>query len=103
MTVLVSILGAVAMIASFFGSLGLLAQIWTNYQKKSCEGFAPPLIFTTILIGASWSAYGFASYYLEHSNALFIAISNLFVLALGCILLYQFIVYKKRKKDSTLQ
>lgn len=87
--VLVLILGTLAMIASFFGGLGLLAQIRQNYKKKSCEGFAPLLIFTTIFIGCAWSSYGFAK------GDLFIGYSNFFVFLLGCVLLYQFIVYKK--------
>ncbi len=91
MTMFVPILGTIAMIASLFSGLGLLAQIQHNFKKKSCEGFAPPMVFSTIFIGLAWGAYGFAK------GDPFIGYSNSFVFLLGCVLLYQLFTYRKKR------
>lgn len=88
---LISVLGTIAMIASFFSGLGLLAQILHNFKKRSCEGFAPPMVFSTLFIGIAWGAYGFAK------GDPFIGYSNSFVFLLGCVLLYQLIIYRKNR------
>ena len=49
------ICGAIASLAVV--TVGLVHQIWMNYQRKTVEGLAPSLIYTALATYLSWSLY----------------------------------------------
>jgi len=54
-----SIIGTLAVIASLtIAMVGLPQQIYKNYQRKSCEGLAPFLIYSACCAYTLWGIYG---------------------------------------------
>ncbi len=54
-----SIIGTFAVIASLtIIVIGLPAQIYKNYKRKSCDGIAPSLIYSACCTYTLWGLYG---------------------------------------------
>lgn len=90
---MVSILGNLAMISSLaIVIIGLPAQIWSNYKRKSTEGLSPFLIYAAVVTYTLWSSYAWCKpdWYMVRAYTP------------GCllslILLFQYFYYKKKKR-----
>ncbi len=90
-----SVIGILATIASLtIIVLGLPAQIIKNYQRKSCDGIAPSLIYSSCFTYALWSIYGWTK------PDWFLVIAQTPGLILILIILFQLIYYRKKRIRS---
>lgn len=88
-----NILGTLAMISSLVMVIvGFPSQIIKNYQRKSCEGVAPNLIYSACSGYTLWTLYGWAK------PDWFLAISQTPGCVLSFILLFQIFYYGRNKK-----
>ena len=86
-----NIFGTLAAIASLVIALvGLPAQILKNYKKKSCEGLASSLIYSTCITYALWSLYGVSIL------NWFLIISQTPGFVLSLIVVTQLMIYKQK-------
>lgn len=89
--------GIIATIASLtIIALGFPAQIIKNYRRKSCDGIAPPLIYSACCSYTLWSIYGWTK------PDWFLVVSQ----TPGCLLIYTLLfqlVYYRRRAPRTSQ
>jgi len=86
------IIGTLATIVSLLIiGLGLPAQIYKNYKRKSCEGLSAWLFLMAFASYFLWCAYGWTK------PDLFLKIAHTPGVALSLILLYQFFLYRNRR------
>lgn len=79
-----------------FGSLaivliGIPAQILENYRRKSCDGIAPPLIYSACLTYTLWSIYGWMK------PDWFLVVAQTPGCVLAFVLLFQLFHYRKKR------
>lgn len=85
------ILGILATIASLVISfVGVPAQIFKNFQRKSCDGLAPQLVYTACCSYTLWGLYGWTK------PDIFLMVSQTPGCLLLYILLFQLYHYRKR-------
>jgi uncharacterized protein with PQ loop repeat len=89
------IFGTLAVVASLAIMLGgFPAQIIKNYRRKSCEGLAPLLIYSSVCSTTLWSLYGWTK------PDLFIALAQTPGSIMAFILLFQLLWYRKKGKGN---
>lgn len=89
------IIGIIATIASLtIVLLGLPAQIIKNYRRKSCDGIAPPLIYSACCSYMLWSLYGWTK------PDWFLIIAHTPGCILAFVLLFQLLHYKKKPERT---
>ena len=89
-----TLFGMIALVTSLALALvGFPSQIYLNYRRKSTDGFS--FIFTTIALPNSiaWFLYGMS----KHEIDWFIVIANILCIVLLSMLLFQFLIYGKKK------
>jgi uncharacterized protein with PQ loop repeat len=93
-----SVIGLLAIIASLaIIVLSLPFQIYKNYVRKSCEGITPSFIYSSSLIYALWSLYGWTK------PDWYLVIAQTPGLILILIILFQLIYYKRKRRRSFAQ
>jgi len=70
--------------------IGLPAQIVKNYRRKSCEGLAPPLIYSACCTYTLWGLYGWIK------PDWFLAAAQTPGCVLAYVLLFQLLHYGKK-------
>lgn len=70
--------------------VGLPAQIYKNYTRKSCVGLDPSLVLSVVVAYGLWSLYGWKK------PDYFLAISQTPGLILGLVILFQMIYYRNK-------
>ncbi len=85
------VIGTIATIASLaIVTVGLPAQIFKNYRRKSCDGLAPSLIYSACCTYTLWSIYGWTK------PDWFLVVAQTPGCVLAFILLFQLFLYRKR-------
>ena len=86
-----NLIGILAVTASLtIVLLGLPAQIVKNYRRKSCDGLAPSLIYSSVCTYALWSIYGWTK------PDWFLMVAQTPGCILTLILLFQLFHYRKK-------
>lgn len=85
------VFGFLAVLSSFYAvSIGLLLQVVNNWKRHSVEGFSFHFFLSIYILYFLWMAYGLS----KPKKDYYLIVPNLLGLAVGSILLYQFVVYR---------
>jgi uncharacterized protein with PQ loop repeat len=88
------IFGVLAVSSSFYAILvGLTAQAWGNYKRKSVEGLSLHFLISIYVLYFFWFVYGLVKPGID----LYLVVPNSFALLIGAILFWQVFIYRKSK------